>query len=52
MALEYGLLASMSSILSDVLWQLREVWNFLPWWALVALAVAVIITVRYLLFRR
>ncbi len=52
MALEYGLLASMSSILADVVGQLREVWDFLPWWVLAAMALAIIITVRYLFFKR
>jgi hypothetical protein len=52
MAVEYGLLARMSSILSDVLWQLQEAWDFLPWWVLIALALAIIVTVRYLFFKR
>jgi hypothetical protein len=48
MAIDYGLLASMSSILSDVWRQQREVWDFPLWWVLIALALAFIFAVRYL----
>ncbi len=36
MALEYGLLASMSSIVSSILTQLGDAWDSTPWWAITA----------------